>query len=62
MFRVVKLTKHPDIDQYKYSGYGIGFDRKGFFPFANGTGRNVMVFGVDMSSSPHIVIRKNIYF
>ena len=31
LFDVVKLTKHPDIDKYKYSGYGIGFDRKGFF-------------------------------
>ena len=28
---VVKLTKHIDIDQRKYSGYGIGFDRKYFF-------------------------------
>ena len=24
----VKLTKNPDIDKYKSSGYGIGFDRK----------------------------------
>ena len=31
LFGAVKLTKHVDIDQYKYSGYGIGFDRKGFF-------------------------------
>ena len=23
LFGAVKLTKHPDIDQYKYSGYGI---------------------------------------
>ena len=30
-FDVVKLTKHPDIDQYKYSGYGIGYDKKGYF-------------------------------
>ena len=30
-FGAIKLTKHPDIDQYKYSGYGIAFDRKGFF-------------------------------
>ena len=28
LFRAVKLTKHIDVDQYKYSGYGIGFDRK----------------------------------
>ena len=25
----VKLTKNPDIDKHKYSGYGIGFDRRG---------------------------------
>ena len=31
LFGAVNLTKHPDIDKYKHSGYGIGFDRKGFF-------------------------------
>ena len=31
LFGVVKLMKHVGVDQYKYSGYGIGFDRKGFF-------------------------------
>ena len=31
IFGSVKLTEHVDIDQYKYSGYGIGFDRKGLF-------------------------------
>ena len=31
LFGAIKLTKHVDIDQYKYSGYGIGFDRKVFF-------------------------------
>ena len=31
LFGAVKLTKHADIDYYKYSRYGIGFDRKGFF-------------------------------
>ena len=29
LFGVVSLTKNSNIDQYKYSGYGIGFDRKG---------------------------------
>ena len=29
LFGAVSLTKHVDIDQCKYSGYGIGFDRKG---------------------------------
>ena len=31
LFGAVKLTKHPDFDHYKYSGYGTGFDRKRFF-------------------------------
>ena len=31
LFGAVKLTKHIDVDQYKYSGYVIRFDRKGFF-------------------------------
>ena len=54
MFGAVSLTKNPDIDQYKYSGYGIGFDRKGTFSFGNGFGRNCIVFGVDMTSSVHV--------
>ena len=54
MFGAVKLTKHPDIDQYKYSGSGIRFDRKGFFLLGNEIGKNVIIFGVDMSSSLHI--------
>ena len=31
LFGTVSLTKNDDIDKYKYSGYGIGFDRHGFF-------------------------------
>ena len=53
------MTKNTDIDKYKYSGYGIGFDRHGKFSFS-GTGlcRNITIFGVDMSSSTKIDIRK----
>ena len=52
LFGAVSLTKNADIDKYKYSGYGIGFDRHGFFSHpSGGTGRNVIIFGVDMSSS-----------
>ena len=54
MFGAVKLTKHVDVDLYKYSGYGIGFDRKGSYSIGDEVGRNVIIFGVDMSSSPHI--------
>ena len=40
---------------YGYSGYGIGFDRRSSFSFpGNGLGQNVLIFGVDMSSSSHI--------
>ena len=35
LFGAVTLTKHVDIYQYKYSGYGIGFDRKGEFSFGS---------------------------
>ena len=53
------MTKNADIDKYKYSGYGIGFDRHGFFSHpSGGTGRNVIIFGVDMSSSTKIDNRK----
>ena len=49
------MTKNTDIEKYKYSGYGIGFDRKGSFSFPGGEfGQNVLIFGADMSSSPHI--------
>ena len=36
LFGAVALTKNADIDNYKYSGYGIGFDRKGSFSFPSG--------------------------
>ena len=52
LFGAVTLTKNADIDKYKYSGYGIGFNRKVSFSFpSTGLGRNVIIFGVDMSSS-----------
>ena len=55
LFGAVSLTKSPDIDKYKYSGYGIGFDRHEFFSYpSGGASRNVIIFGVDMSSSTKI--------
>ena len=53
LFGAVKLTKHVDMDLYEYSGYGIGFDRKGDFSIGDEIGRNVIMFGVDMSLSSH---------
>ena len=54
LFGAVKLTKNPGVDEYKYPGYGVGFDRKGQFSFGNGYGRNVIIFGVGMTSSVHV--------
>ena len=48
MFGSAKLTKNTDIDVYKYSGYGIEFDRHGTFLVTGGFGRNVLIFCVDM--------------
>ena len=36
LFGAVKLVKNADIDKYKYSGYGISFDRRGTFSFPTG--------------------------
>ena len=61
MFGAVSLTKNADIDKYKYSGYGIGFDRHGFFSHpSGGTGRNVIIFQADMNSSAKIDNMKRI--
>ena len=60
MFGAVTLTKNIDIDQYKYYGYGIGFDRKGEFSFGSrGFGKNCIIFGADISSSSHVNDKKN---
>ena len=33
LFAAINLSKNSDIDKYKYSGYGIGFDSKRLFYF-----------------------------
>ena len=50
LFGAVKLIKKDDIDKYKYSGYGTGFDRRETCSVPGGLGRNVIIFGVDMRS------------
>ena len=55
LFGAATLTKNADIDKYGYSGYGIGFDRKSSFSFpSGGFGQNVIIFGIDMSSSADV--------
>ena len=59
LFGAVTLTKNADIEKYKYSGYGIGFDRRSSFSFpSGGFGQNVLIFGADMSTSTHIDNKK----
>ena len=53
------MTKNADIEKYGYSGYGTGFDRRSDFSFpGSGFGQNVLIFGVDISSSAHIDNKK----
>ena len=54
LFGVVSLTKNKS----KYSGYGIGIDRKWFFYLRVGNFKNVIIFGVDMTSSPLVDNKK----
>ena len=59
LFGAVILTKNTDIDKYRYSGYGIGFDRRSNFSFpGGGFSQNVLIFGLDMSYSSHIDTKK----
>ena len=44
LFGAVKITKHVDVDLYKYFGYCIGFNRKGYYSTGNDVGRNVTIF------------------
>ena len=56
------MTKNADIDKYGYSGCETGFERRSSFSFPNcGFGQNVLMFGVDMSSSAHIDNKKKTY-
>ena len=58
MFGAVSLIKHIGIDKYKYSEYGIGFDKKGTISIGNGFGRNFIISEVDISSSAHVDKKK----
>ena len=62
LFGAFDLVTNADIDKYKYSGYGITFDRRETFSFpTGGSGYKVIIFGVYMSSSVHVDNKKK-YF
>ena len=55
LFGAVKLTKNADPDKYKYSSCDIGFDSRLVFSWTDeSTGKDIIIFGVDNSSSVHI--------
>ena len=52
LFGKIKMTKNVDPQKFKYQGHGIGFDSTGTFTHpGGGTGKNVIIFGVDMTNS-----------
>ena len=51
LFGVFNTVKGNDNERYLYSGYGIAFDWKGSWSFNDEFARNVIIFGVDNSSS-----------
>ena len=59
LFGADKLTKNAYIEKNGSSSYRIGFDTRGSFSFPGGRfGSNIIVFGVDMSSSVHLDNKK----
>ena len=53
------IVKNSNKEKYVYSGYRIIFDSAGSWSFDNGTAKNVIIFGVDNSSSSHADNRKS---
>ena len=61
LFGAVRLTKNAHIDKCRYSGYGLGFDRRSSISFLRGRfGQNVLIFGADTSFPAHIANKKKI--
>ena len=50
LFGGVKLAENAEQYKYVYSGYGIGFASRPLFSLPNfDCGKNIIIFGVDMS-------------
>ena len=51
----VKLTEKVNLDKCKYTGWDVRLDSRLELLFAYGSyGKNVIIFGADMSSSVHV--------
>ena len=53
MLGATNIGKNRDKGQFVYRSYGIAFDGKCQCCFGNDTGKNVIISGVDNSSSSH---------
>ena len=53
------IVKNSDKSKYIYGGYEILFDGAGTWSFVNDFAKNVVIFGIDNSSSSHTDNRKN---
>ena len=67
LFGVMQITKNADNSKNNYKGHGICFDERSQFGHTitedgrahTANGRNVLIFGVDMSFSVHATNRAN---
>ena len=53
------MTKN-DTNEYKYSGYNVGFDRKRKFSVSNSFGKNCVIFRVDISLLYILITKKDV--
>ena len=59
LFGTIKLAKNAIKSKFTHNGGRIAFDGKGPWSFDNDFSRNVVILGVDNSSSSHTDNRKN---
>ena len=59
----VKLVENTNVENHKYSIYGVGFYACWSFSLSNGSefGKNLIIFGANMSSSGHVDNRGKIF-
>ena len=59
LFGTVKLVRNAIKNKFTYNGWGITFDGEGSWSFGNGCARNVLIFGIDSTSSSQTDTWKN---
>ena len=59
LFGAANKVKNSDKEKQVYSGYGITFGSAGSWSFGDNFAENIVIFGVDNSSSTHAENHKN---